>query len=217
MRVAREHGEAVALANAEAEQAAAEPVADRIHLGKAPADIAAAHRELVRLTACGAAQEIADGMLARFRDGGCGVAGHFFPVEFSLGTKAASFRVSRNVVGGVSDVKLHAGKSKLPKTTPCTVDGGCKIKGLGGERDWVRVGPDFRSPKAEGSWFDSPVRLAQASRGELAAIVAAIPNDVSRDLLRRAKQEHSGIIAEGRTGRGLAAPFAGERVAVEAR
>ena len=76
MRIAREHGETVALPDAEPEQAAAEPVADRIHLGKGPAHAAAAHRELVRLAARRAAQEIADGMLARFRDGGSDVAGH---------------------------------------------------------------------------------------------------------------------------------------------
>lgn len=39
-----------------------------------------------------------------------------------------------------------------------------------------------------------------------------ITNEVSRDLLRRAKQEHSDIIAGGRTGRVLAGPFGRERV-----
>ena len=82
VRIAREHGEAVALFHAEAEQAAAEPIADRVHLGKGPADIAAAHRELARLAARRTAQEIADGMLAGLRDGGCDVAGHFRSPEF---------------------------------------------------------------------------------------------------------------------------------------
>ena len=69
VRIAREHRDAIALADAEPEQTAAEPIADRVHLGKGPAHVAADHGQLVRIALRGAAQEIADRVLPRFRDG----------------------------------------------------------------------------------------------------------------------------------------------------
>lgn len=76
VRVARQHGEAIPLLHAKAQQAAAKTVADRVHLGKGPAHATAAHRKLARLARRRSAQQIADGVLARLRDGGSDIAGH---------------------------------------------------------------------------------------------------------------------------------------------
>lgn len=55
-----------------------------------------------------------------------------------------------------------AWNNKSAKTTPCTVDGGCKINGLGGGRDEVRVGRGFGRPKNQETGFVSPLRRMRA-------------------------------------------------------
>src|SRR5439155_12046099 len=97
MRIARQHREAVTPSDAEVEQAAGQPIADRLHLGKGPAHAATDHRRPARLALRGAAQQIAETVLSCFLDCACGILGQSrlpefllpnMPLPFALGVAA---------------------------------------------------------------------------------------------------------------------------------
>jgi len=84
VRIARQHRDTVALADSQPAQSPAEAVADRIHLRKAPGDVATDQCRLGRIAMRGAAQQIADRMLPRSLNGGCDFSGHFPPINLPV-------------------------------------------------------------------------------------------------------------------------------------